>query len=289
MSIFSCYLYDGKLKALNKDFNTKVNKLENSLVSMQKDLAEKSSLINALQEKIKVIEDVFNNFKEDIKDKNSKISGLELKLDELEKKQKSEKQARDKKLKDIDMAMKNKTKQDKIVEDFKCSECEFVSKTRSGLRTHKVRIHSKTKNLQYPVECELCEAKVDNEREMKDHMKIHSYKKSTFKCEDCDFCSENFLTMEVHVGKLHSGKFECGLCNYDAKDLETLNIHISTCQIYVCDDCCFRTVHIHDIKEHLENSHTSIYDTIIHGKVNLKDPELIDDVLYSKYHLCSST
>ena len=81
---------DGKLKALNKDFNTKVNKLENSLVSMQKELAEKNSLINALQEKIKVIEDVFNNFKEDIKDKNSKISALELKLDELEKKQKSE-------------------------------------------------------------------------------------------------------------------------------------------------------------------------------------------------------
>ena len=124
---------------------------------------------------------------------------------------------------------------------------------------------------------------------MKEHMKIHAYKKSTFKCEDCDFCSENFLTMEVHVGKLHSGKFECGLCNYDAKDLETLNIHILKCQIYVCDDCCFRTVHIHDIKEHLENLHTSIYDTIIHGKVNLKDPELIDDVLYSKYHLCSST
>ena len=63
---------DGKLKALSKDFNTKVNKLENSLVSMQKELAEKSSLINALQEKIKVVEDVFNNFKEDIKDKNSK-------------------------------------------------------------------------------------------------------------------------------------------------------------------------------------------------------------------------
>ena len=31
-------------------------------------------------------------------------------------------------------------------------------------------------------------------------------------CEDCDHCSENFPTMEIHVGKHQSGKFECGLC-----------------------------------------------------------------------------
>ena len=66
-----------------------------------------------------------------------------------------------------------------------------------------------------------------------------------------DFCSENFLTMEVHVVKLHNGKIEYGFINYDAKDIETLNMQISTCQIYVCDDCFFRTAHIHGIKEQL--------------------------------------
>ena len=46
---------------------------------------------------------------------------------------------------------------------------------------------------------------------------------------------------------------------------------------------------VHEIKDHLEKIHTGWYDFIIHGKVNLKDPEIIDDVKYSKYELCSST
>ena len=73
-----------------------------------------------------------------------------------------------------------------------------------------------------------------------------------------------------------------------AKDLEALDLHISTCQVYVCDAFYYKTIHIHEIKEHLKNVHTSQYDTIIHGKVSLKDPELIDHVHYSKQELCSS-
>ena len=93
--------------------------------------------------------------------------------------------------------------------------------------------------------------------------------------------------MEVHIGKQHGEKVECGLCNFGAKDLEALSMHISTCQIYLCDECCYRTIHIHEIKEHLEKRHKSPHDSIIHGKVNLKDPEIIYDVLYSKHQLCS--
>ena len=37
-----------------------------------------------------------------------------------------------------------------------------------------------------------------------------------------------------------------------------------------------RTAHIHDIQEQLTNLHKSPNESIIHGKVNLKDPELID-------------
>ena len=279
---------DGKIEALNKAFNNKVNSLEKSLVSLQNELAEKDSFINTLIKKFQVKEEDFISFKEDLKNKNSKINGFELKLDEIEKKHKSDKQVKDRKIKELEMVLKNKTKQEHIVEDFKCTECDFISKTKSGLKIHKVRIHTKTNNLPYPVECELCEAKVANEKDMKEHMKFHSYKKSTFKCEDCDYCSENFLTMEVHVGKLHNEKIECGMCNYEAKDIEGLNLHISTCEIYVCDDCCFRTVHIHDIKKHLKNEHTRPYDSIIHGKVNLKDPEIIDHTKYYKLQLCSS-
>ena len=279
---------DNKLEALKKVFNKRVSKLEDSLVNIKNELIGKNSIVNDLKEKINELEALLGNLKDDLKDKNAKIVGLELRLDELEKKQQNDKQSKDKKIKDLENLIKKKPKKEES-QDFKCSECEFVAKTKSGLKTHKVRIHTKTNSLQYPVECELCEAKLENERNMKEHLKFHSYKKSTFRCEDCDHCSENFLTMEVHVGKHHSGKFECGLCNYEAKDLEALNLHLSTCQVYVCDDCCYRTTHIHEIKDHLEKIHTSRYDFIIHGKVNLKDPEIIDDVNYSKHELCSST
>ena len=197
------------------------------------------------------------------------------------------KKIKDKKIKDLELSIKKKSVQKESPEDFRCSDCEFVSKTKRGLKTHKARIHTETTALQYPVECELCEAKLESEKILKEHLKYHTYKKSTFKCEYCNFCSENFLTMEVHIGKQHGEKVECGLCNFVAKDLEALNIHILTFQIYVCDECCYRTIHIHEIKEHLEKRHTSPHDSIIHGKVNLKDPEIIDDVSYSKHELCS--
>ena len=40
-----------------------------------------------------------------------------------------------------------------------------------------------------------------------------------------------------------------------AKDLEALNLHITNCHVYVCDDCCYRT--IHKTKEHLNTLQTS--------------------------------
>ena len=55
------------------------------------------------------------------------------------------------------------------------------------------RMHTKAKNRQYPVKCKYCEAKLENETFMKEHLKIHVFKKSTFKCKDCEFCGENFL------------------------------------------------------------------------------------------------
>ena len=254
---------------------------------MQNELIERNSIINELKVKLNALENLYGTLENDLKDKNSKICGLELKLEDLEEKQKSDKQIKDKKIKDLELSIKKKSIQEESPEDFNCPDCEFVSKTKRGLKTHKARIHTKTNALQYPVECELCEAKLESEKILKEHLKYHSYKKSTFKCEECDFSSENFLTMEVHIGKQHGEKVECGLCNFEAKDLEALNLHLSTCQIYVCDECCYRTVHIHEIKEHLEKRHTGPYDSIIHGKVNLKDSELIDDISYSKHQLCS--
>ena len=72
------------------------------------------------------------------------------------------KKIKDKKIKDLELSIKKKSVQKESPEDFRCSDCEVVSKTKRGLKTHKARIHTKTNVLQYPAECELCEAKLEN-------------------------------------------------------------------------------------------------------------------------------
>ena len=127
----------------------------------------------------------------------------------------------------------------------------------------------------FPTQCDLCEKELKTEKELKLHMRTHSYKRSEYKCEECDFCGENELTMEVHIGKHHSEKFECGLCGFVANDLESLETHLFTCEIFICvkcrdDNCEIRLKNLPDMKEHrLDGKHYIVNDNyykVIHGK-----------------------
>ena len=64
--------------------------------------------------------------------------------------------------------------------------------------------------------CELCEIEVINERELKQHLKIHSYKEPTFNCEDCDYWGPNELSLKLQYGRCHTENLECGLCYFIA-------------------------------------------------------------------------
>ena len=59
-------------------------------------------------------------------------------------------------------------------------------------------------------------------------MKTHSYAK-VVKCENCTFFGANDLTLQVHVGKEHSGEHDCGMCGFKAENDEQLIIHLHTC------------------------------------------------------------
>ena len=283
---------DGKINALSQKFTSQIEKLENNLLKMEKDLELKNSEIKNVQKKYlalekEISENQLKNVKEDLKSKNAHINSLEIRVDELEKENKSQKKQHDKKLKELENLFKNKYKKETNVEVFKCSNCEFEAKTKGGLKTHMARVHTKNKNLLFPYQCEVCDNTLKNKKEAVEHLRTHAYRKSTFKCESCDFWCENFLTMEVHIGRLHSEQIECGLCNYEANNIDNLNLHIATCEIYTCEACCFRTKNLHDIKDHLNNVHLNgtQWDEIIHAKVNRKDSELIDQVIHMKCDL----
>ena len=66
------------------------------------------------------------------------------------------------------------------------------------------------------------------------HISSHAYKDEyelKFKRDECEFWGPNPLTMEVHVKKMHCENIRCRLSdNYEAKDKESLDIHLSTCE-----------------------------------------------------------
>ena len=61
--------------------------------------------------------------------------------------------------------------------------------------------------------------------------------------------------MLVHTGKTYGDKFEFGLCDHIAKDLESLETHLSTCETYKCNICDKIVTKLQDIKTHFLENH----------------------------------
>ena len=89
--------------------------------------------------------------------------------------------------------------------------------------------------------------------------------------------------MEVHLGKVHGDKFECGLCDYNAKDLENLEMHLSTCETYKCNICDMVFTNLSDIKKHFSQKHESKENTkmVTHIKQNRDNIDAFDEKHYS--------
>ena len=61
--------------------------------------------------------------------------------------------------------------------------------------------------------------------------------------------------MKKHFKRLHYESISCGICIYEAKDIEQLDMHTSTCERYKCNWCrnsfnCIGDIKAHGIKEH---------------------------------------
>ena len=152
---------------------------------------------------------------------------------------------------------------------FKCEKCNFQTNSQSGLKIHNKKKHTLVNKETYPKKCDLCEKEVYNVAEMRKHITSHSYTYSKFKCGECEFVGANDTTMAVHIGKHHSEKFECGLCYIEAKDLESLDIHLAGCEVFECSRCDERFKSIKDIKEHIsEKKYPGGLATLHHLKMD---------------------
>ena len=87
--------------------------------------------------------------------------------------------------------------------------------------------------------------------------------------------------MEVHVGKCYSNNLECGLCDAEFKDLESLELHLRTCEMYECSECYLKLRDISEMKKHAVIDHES--DIIIqHLKIDLDN---LCEVIPKSYQL----
>ena len=117
-------------------------------------------------------------------------------------------------------------------------------------------------------------------------MKTHSYKAVDYRCAECDFMGSSDTTMEVHMGREHCEKIECGMCDSVFNDLETLETHLSTCEIYKCDECNFITTKLPEMKIHLDDKHNGETGIQInHSKQSRGNREEYDCYFYTKRDL----
>ena len=82
--------------------------------------------------------------------------------------------------------------------------------------------------------------------------------------------------MEVYLGKAHSENFECGLCESEMEDLETLELHLFTCDVYKSCYCNERIKTLHYLKVHaIEDEDHKRQRTIriIHAKISRENSE----------------
>ena len=77
----------------------------------------------------------------------------------------------------------------------------------------------------FPQNCHLFENKCEKIYELKKHLITHSYKEAQYIYSECNFVCQNKVSMEVHIGKQHSEKFERGFDN--------LELHLTTCEMYI--------------------------------------------------------
>ena len=214
-----------------------------------------------IEKKMLTFESKIKHFSEVVEEKDYKISELEKQLKEIKNKFE-------------DLTKKEKTAKKK---EFKCTHCDFSSNSEKGLKMHNTRMHTVAND--FPKTCELCDYEIKNKSEMKKHLKCHTYKEVNFKCTECEFFCEKDLEIKVHIGNKHSEQFECGLCDSVNKDLESLNLHLTTCERYKCTCCDKFFANLTEVRSHIENKHLkdTKYLTIMHIKQTRVDNEVIDE------------
>ena len=191
-----------------------INKKLENIKKEESDICKKREEYQVkVEERFEKLETKLTTMMNLLQEKDAKIATLESSFEETKK-------ILDKSLNDSKVGTSSKQK-------FKSDLCEFKLTSTNVLKTHIARKHTKYSEVWKQIKCEICEKVFSNEKELLDHMISHSFKDAEhlkFKCDECEFWGPNAHTMKMHFKRLHSDIISCGMCDFEAKDLETLDI-----------------------------------------------------------------
>ena len=129
-------------------------------------------------------------FSEFSKKVENKFEMLENKI-ELQRKALEEK---DTKILDLENRLKINMEKMKVSSipsaKFKCDLCTFSSISEAGLKSHIGKKHKDTTvsdMKEFPQQCSFCDLILNDKKQLKKHMRTHSYSLVQYKCDLCDF------------------------------------------------------------------------------------------------------
>ena len=120
---------------------------------------------------------------------------------------------------------------------FACDQCEFGTKRRDSLKSHKLAKHD---DVGYKYECNMCDFVVTREYSLKVHIKS-KHENQKYHCSKCEYQTGRKECLVYHIRSKHDGvKFVCNQCDYQAHQKSHLNRHIRTKHEgfkYQCNKC----------------------------------------------------
>ena len=248
--------------------------LEKRIKIVEKEKQACKDLAKKMENKCEVFENKIEMLNKAVSDKEQQVTTLSQRLNTLEN-------TFETRVKELEICFKANS------EKFKCQKCDFSTNSENGLKTHVTKKHKEQKqNIKetFPKQCSLCDLIFKSKKEMSKHVRTHSYSYVQFKCEHCEFIGGEEIDMEVHSAKLHGDKFECGVCDYEATDLENLEIHLKTCEYYKCELCDEIIWQFTDIKGHVLAKHKSMYSYQSNGIRNIKPSRENKELYDQKFH-----
>ncbi|XP_060726877.1 zinc finger protein ZFAT-like isoform X1 [Tachysurus vachellii] len=107
------------------------------------------------------------------------------------------------------------------VKPYKCSLCDYASRSKSNLKAHFNRHNTEKSHL-----CDMCGKKFKSKCTLKSHKLMHSADGKQFKCTECDFTAAQKPQLLRHMEQHVSFKpFRCTHCHYSCNISGSLKRH----------------------------------------------------------------